>query len=155
VNSFAEWVRQILGGDQGTFSVGLVTTSVLYCVGPMTLLGCLQDGLEGKSELLRLKATLDGISAIFFAAAFGYGVLLTAFVILVFQGALTLLARPLRPYLSDEAMIAEVSGTGGVLIMAIATGIAGIKSFPVADYLPALLLAPGCVRVFGALVKTS
>ena len=94
LESFAEWARVSLGPlASGRFTEAVVTTSILFCIGPMTLLGCLQDGLEGKIELLAIKSTLDGIGAVFFAAALGPGVLLTALIVLVFQGALTLAAR--------------------------------------------------------------
>ena len=93
--SFSEWAKTSLGGT-GKFSEAVVTTSVLFCVGPMTLLGCLEDGLEGKIDLLKIKSTLDGVGAVFFAATLGPGVLVTAGVVLVVQGALTLSAKSLQ-----------------------------------------------------------
>ena len=85
LDRLAEGFRQLVGGE-GDFNLGFVTASILYCVGPMTLLGCIQDGIEGKSELLRLKSMLDGITSVFFAASMGVGVLASAATVLVFQG---------------------------------------------------------------------
>ncbi len=145
---FSEWARQHLGGG-GTFNQTLIGTSVLFCVGPMTLLGCLQDGIEGKFEILALKSTLDGIAAIFFAAVDSKGVLATALVVLVVQGTLTLAARRLQKFAKDEHLIAEATAAGGALILATGLGLLEIKKMPVETYLPALILAP----VFAAIAR--
>jgi uncharacterized membrane protein YqgA involved in biofilm formation len=137
----SEWAKATLGGT-GRFSEAVVTTSVLFCVGPMTLLGCLEDGLEGKTDLLKIKSTLDGVGAVFFAATLGPGVLVTAAIVLVVQGALTLSARSLRSFAQDEVLVAEATAVGGIMMIATALGLLGIKSLPVANYLPALALAP-------------
>lgn len=139
---FAEWARTSLGGEKGSFNEGLITASVLFCVGPMTLLGCLQDGLEGKIELLALKSTLDGIVSVFFAAAMGAGVLVSAAVVLVVQGALTLLAHPLRGLAGDQELMNDTSSAGGVLLMGIGLGMLKILHLSMATYLPALILVP-------------
>lgn len=141
LEAFSEWARRLLGGG-GTFNEAFITTSVLFCVGPMTLLGCLQDGLEGKIELLTVKALMDGICAVLFAATLGPGVLLTAVVVLVVQGALTLAARSLRKLAQDEALLADAGGAGGPILVAIGLGLAGVASLRSADFLPALVLAP-------------
>lgn len=141
LNLLGEWMKLHLGGG-GRFTEGLVTTSVLYCVGPMTLMGCIQDGLEGKSELLQLKSVMDGITAIFFAAAMGSGVLITALIVLIFQGSLTLMARPLRRYAEDEELMSEATGAGGILMLGIGLGLLDIKHVGIANFLPSLFLAP-------------
>jgi uncharacterized membrane protein YqgA involved in biofilm formation len=141
LSAFAEWTRARLGGG-GRFNEGLVFTSVLFCVGPMTLLGCLQDGIEGNIELLAVKSTLDGIGSIFFAAAFGPAVLVTAAVVLVFQGALTLCARRLQNLAKDEEMLAEVTAVGGAVMLGIAFGLLDIKKVRMETYLPSLAIAP-------------
>jgi hypothetical protein len=140
-DNFAETMKHVFHGG-GNFTEGLITASVLFCVGPMTLLGCLEDGLEGKSELLQLKSTMDGFAAFFFAVTLGAGVLVSALVVLVFQGALTLLATPLRPVAKDTELIAEISAVGGTMMMAIGLKLLDIKSIPVADFLPSLAVAP-------------
>jgi uncharacterized membrane protein YqgA involved in biofilm formation len=139
--AFAEQIRLRFGGG-GTFNEGLITTSVLFCVGPMTLLGCLQDGIEGKIELLAVKSTLDGISAFFFAAALGQGVIVTALIVLIVQGGLTLAARPLHRFAKDEALIAEATAVGGALMLGIGLGLLNIAKLSMETYLPALVLAP-------------
>lgn len=143
---FGEWAKATLGGE-GRFAEGVVTASVLFCIGPTTLLGCIQDGLEKKIDLLALKSTLDFFAAIFLAATMGWGVLLSAAVVLVFQGILTLSARFLRPVAQDEALLAELTGTGGIMILGIGLGLLEIKSLPTADYLPAIFLAPCFVAI--------
>lgn len=151
LDGLAETVKRTIGaeGDRG-FVETLVGASILYCVGPMTLLGCIQDRLEGKIDLLAVKSTMDGFVAVFFGAISGPAILATAAVVLVFQGALTLLAGSLKPIADDEEMLSDLSGTGGVMLVAIGIGLIatgrgealqGLK-LPVAAYLPALVFAP-------------
>lgn len=142
----AEWAKQTLGGS-GRFSEAIITTTVLFCVGPMTLLGCLRDGLARDMELLAIKSLLDGIAAFFFAAALGPGVLVTAFVVLIVQSTLTLLAGLLRPLADDETLLADLTGTGGPILLAIGLGLIGIASIPSENFLPALVLAPVIVAL--------
>ena len=141
IEHLAEWVRHSVGGT-GTFSEGFVTACVLFCIGPMTLLGCIQDGLEGKSELLNLKSTMDGFASVFLAASLGIGVFFSAAFVLIFQGLLTLAARPLSGLRNDEELLAELGGAGGPIMMAIGLMLLDIKKLPTADYLPALVIAP-------------
>jgi uncharacterized membrane protein YqgA involved in biofilm formation len=129
-------------GGSGRFSEAVITPTLLFCIGPMTLIGCLEDGLERKIDLLAVKSTIDGFSAFFLAATLGAGVLLSAVLLLLIQGALTLGAKSIRPLASDEALLGEVSGAGGILLLAIGLGLLELKKLPVADYLPALILAP-------------
>ena len=144
MESFSNWAKASFGGkDSGHFNEALIGTSLLFCVGPMTLLGCIQDALEGKIELLAIKSTLDGIAGFFFAAALSYrGVLVTAGVVLVFQSLLTFLARPLRPLAKDADILNELSACGGIMMMGIGVNLLEIKSIAVEDYLPALVVAP-------------
>ena len=143
IENFADWAKSTLGATgQDHFTTGLVAASVLFCIGPMTLVGCVEDGLEGRSELLAIKSTMDGIVSIFFAAAWGYGVLLSALVVLIFQSALTLMAGLLRPVAKDPDVLAEISGVGGVMLLSIALGLLDLKNLPTANFLPALILGP-------------
>ncbi len=128
-------------GD-GDFARGFITTSILFCVGPMTLLGCLNDGLRGDYRLLAIKSTLDGVSAIAFASALGWGVLLSAGTVLVVQGALSLGAHALAPLLSDPAGQAELFAAGGVMMLGLGLRILELKPIRVGNMLPALLYAP-------------
>lgn len=139
----AEWIKGAFGvRDQGGFVDVMITTSVLYCVGPMTLLGCMQDRLEKRIDLLALKSTMDGIAAVFFGAISGPAMVATAAVVLVFQTALTVAAKPLKPLGDDEEMLADLTGSGGVMLVGTGLGLLAIKALPVANYLPALALAP-------------
>lgn len=143
LESFGEWARRTVGG-QGGFTQVVVTTSILFCVGPMTLLGCLRDALEDDMELLAIKSTMDGFVALFFAATVsgGEGLLVTAVVVFVVQGAITIAASPLKRFANDEHMIAEATATGGAMLCGIGLGLLELKDIPVANYIPALLLAP-------------
>jgi uncharacterized membrane protein YqgA involved in biofilm formation len=148
ITHFAEWARVHLGATSGsTFAQGLVTSFVLFCVGPMTLLGCLQDALEQKIHLLAVKSTLDGIAAVFLAAAMGYGVLVTAILVLIFQGILTLTARRLKPIVDEEGAIDELSGAGGAILLATGLGLLEITDLHSANYLPAIFIAPAIVLI--------
>ncbi|MCX7800607.1 MAG: DUF554 domain-containing protein [Fimbriimonadales bacterium] len=142
LEAFSEFARRNLGGG-GEFNRTVVTTTILYCVGPMTLLGCLRDGLEGDWELLGIKGMMDGIGAVFFAATMDpVGVLVTAGVLLVFQGSLTLMAKPLRAFLEDEEYGLEMAAAGGLMMVSIGLALLRVRELPTADYLPALALAP-------------
>jgi len=146
IQMISEWARSAVGGD-GDFNQGFITACVLFCIGPMTLMGCLQDALERKTELLNVKSMLDGISSIFLAGAFGLGVLLSAIFVLLFQGILTLLAKPLQKYARDEALMAEATATGGILMMCTGLSLAQIRDFSTVLFLPALFVAPVIVRI--------
>jgi hypothetical protein len=147
INAMAEWAKHRMGGG-AHFTDALVGTFILYCVGPMTLLGCLQDGIEGKWDLLAIKGLMDGIGAIFFAAALDpLGVLATAIALFVFQGALTLAARFLKGVAEDKELVGETSAAGGLLLLAIGLNLMGVKDLRVANYLPALVFAPAIVIV--------
>jgi uncharacterized membrane protein YqgA involved in biofilm formation len=145
-----------LGGHRGSkpgtgeaFSRGFVTTSILFCVGPVTLLGCLQDGLTGDIRLLAIKSVLDGFSAIAFASALGWGVLCSAGTVLVVQGGLTFSAHALNGALTP-AMTAELFATGGVMMLGLGIQLLELKPIRVANLLPALLLAPALVAMVEA-----
>ena len=122
-------------------SRAFVTTSLLFCVGPLTILGSLQDGLTGDYRLLALKSALDFVAALSFASVLGWGVLLSAGTVLVVQGVLTLSAGLLEGVLT-ETMILATTATGGVLILGIGLILLDLKEVRVANMLPALLVAP-------------
>jgi uncharacterized protein len=153
LGAFAE--RRLTGKSEGgDFARGFVVTSILFCVGPMTILGCLNDGLRGDYQLLAVKSTLDGISAVAFASALGWGVLLSAGTVLIVQGALTLGAHALAPYLNDAGMRAELFAAGGVMMLGLGLRLLELKPVRVANLLPALIYAPmlvQAVRWIGAL----
>jgi len=127
-------------GEKGhTLVEGFVTASLLFCVGAMTVLGSIQDGL-GDPTVLYLKATLDGFAALFLAATLGAGVGLSAIPVLVIQGGIALGAQSLEPIITP-AVIASISAVGGGLITAIGIDLLGIKRLPVGNMLPAIVIA--------------
>jgi uncharacterized membrane protein YqgA involved in biofilm formation len=139
-------------GGASRVSEAFVTSSLLFCVGPLTVVGSIQDGLTGNYQTLASKALLDGFASIAFAAALGWGVALAAGTVLVVQGGLTLAAGLFENVLGEgsEPLAALVSA-GGVLIIGIALKLLGVKDVRVGNYLPALVLAPcivGVVSVF-------
>jgi uncharacterized membrane protein YqgA involved in biofilm formation len=150
LEAFGDWLERRVGvddaGEGSDFSRGFVTTSILFCVGPVTLMGCIQDGLHGDYNLLAVKSVLDGISALAFASALGWGVLFSAGTVLVVQGALTLGARTLSGVLTP-AMDAELFATGGVILLGLGIRLLGLKPVRVANFLPGLVVAPLLVSV--------
>ena len=141
INALGMWAQEQFGDTSGKFQEAFVTTSILFCVGPMTVLGCLEDGLQGKIRLLGLKSILDGVSSVFFAASLGIGVLLSAGTVLLVQGALTLGARSMRKIAESEHILSEITGSGGLILIMIGLGLLELRALPTADFLPALLFA--------------
>jgi uncharacterized membrane protein YqgA involved in biofilm formation len=128
-------------GRASTVSEAFVTASIVFCVGPLTFLGSIQNGLTGDAGLLTIKSVLDGFTAIALAATLGWGVLLTIVVILVYQGGLALGAAALAGLLSD-AQLREMNAVGGLLILGVGLKLLKIADVKVADFLPAILVAP-------------
>ncbi len=126
---------------RGDFTKGFVTASLVFCVGPMTVVGSLQEGISGDASLLIMKSVLDGFTSMAFAASLGMGVTFSAIVVLVVQGGLTLSAGALGGLLSDE-MVLEMTAAGGVLLIGISLMMLEIKRIRVANLLPALAIAP-------------
>ncbi|HEX2087142.1 MAG TPA: DUF554 domain-containing protein [Solirubrobacteraceae bacterium] len=129
------------GDGHSTVSEGFFTATLLFCVGPLTVLGSIEDGLQGDPELLVTKAILDGFASIALAAALGFGVGLAAVSVLVIQGTLTLGAGLFEDVLVGEPLLALTSA-GGVLIIGISLKLLDVKDVKVGNYLPALVLAP-------------
>jgi uncharacterized protein len=127
--------------DRQRFIEGFVTASLVFCVGPLTILGSLQDGLGEGIDQLALKSTLDGFAAIAFAASLGWGVAASAITVALVQGTLTVLGWALGGVLSD-AQVSALTATGGLLLVGVGLRLLRIKPVPVADLLPALVIAP-------------
>jgi uncharacterized membrane protein YqgA involved in biofilm formation len=140
-------------GSGGTVAEAFVTASIVFCVGPLTFLGSIQNGLTGDASLLAIKSVLDGFTAIALAATLGWGVLLTIPVILLYQGGLALGASLFAGLLS-ELQLREMSAVGGLLIIGVGLKLLGIRDVAVADFLPALIVAPLLVAAV-ALVQRS
>lgn len=128
-------------GEKASLAEGLVTSTLLFCVGSMTVTGSIQAGLAGDNSILITKATLDLVSSMMLASSLGAGVLLSAVSVFVIQGALVLLAGFLSPFMTAGA-INEMTCAGSLLIVMIGTNLMGISKIKVADYLPAILFAP-------------
>ncbi len=122
-------------------SRAFVTTSLLFCVGPLTFLGSLQDGISGDYRLLALKSALDFVASLSFASVLGWGVLLSAGSVLVVQGGLTLAGAFFGAFM-DKPMILAMTSTGGVLLVGLGLGLLELKEVRVANMLPALIVAP-------------
>ncbi len=131
------------------FVEGFVTSSLVFCVGPLTILGSLTEGLGGGADQLLLKAALDGFAAIAFAAAFGWGVAASVLTLVVVQGGLTLLGVAVGDVLPD-AHLAAITATGGLLLVAVALRLLDIRQVKVGDMLPALAVAPLLVALVAA-----
>jgi uncharacterized membrane protein YqgA involved in biofilm formation len=134
--------------EHSTVSEGFVDASLLFCVGSLTIVGSIQDGLTGDYQILATKAVLDGFASIALAATLGWGVGLSIFTILLVQGSLTLGAGVFDDILVGETL-AVLTSAGGVTIIGIALKLLGVKDVKVANYLPALVIAPGLVGLVG------
>lgn len=142
---FSRGDSQAAGSER--FVRGFTTASLVFCVGPMAILGSIQDGLSGDLTLLAAKSAMDGFAAMVFAASFGIGVVLSAVPVFLYQGGLTLLAVEAEA-LFTPGMMAELTATGGVLIMALGISrMLEIVQIRVANYLPALVFAPAIVAL--------
>lgn len=151
VEGVGSWLQRRLAGTQDSaerrrFIEGFVVASLIFCTGPLTILGSLNDGLGNGADQLFLKATLDGFAAVAFAASFGWGVAASAVTVVVVQGSLTLAGLALGDVLPD-AQLAAVTATGGLLLVGVGLRLLRIREIPVADLLPALLVAPVLVTV--------
>jgi uncharacterized membrane protein YqgA involved in biofilm formation len=132
------------GGDAAgreRFIQGFVTSSLVFCVGPLTILGSINEGLGNGADQLLLKSALDAFASIAFAASFGWGVGFSVISLIVIQGGLTLLGAVLGSFVPD-AHLSALTATGGLVLLGVAFRLLELKQVKVADYLPALLVAP-------------
>jgi uncharacterized membrane protein YqgA involved in biofilm formation len=142
-----EALKRRFGRGQARFTEGFVVASLVFCVGPLTILGSIQDGLRGDYSLLAVKALLDGFAALAFASALGWGVGFSIVTILVYQGGLSLAASGVAGAF-DAEKIAAITAAGGVLIIGIGLRLLELREIRVANLLPALVLAPVSVWLF-------
>ncbi len=139
-----DWLQKSVRGG-GKFTEGFVATSLLFCVGPMAIVGCLNNGLSGDGRLLMVKAVMDGLASVVFSSTYGIGVSFSSVMILLYQGGLSLAAGGLAQSLSnpaDDPRVALISGVGGLMVMGIGFNLLEIGVVRVSSFLPALLLAP-------------
>jgi uncharacterized membrane protein YqgA involved in biofilm formation len=146
LEGFGGWLQRRLTPAEGSegrarFIEGFVTASIIFCAGPLTILGSITEGVGNGADQLLLKSALDGFAAIAFAASFGWGVVASALAVLVIQGSLTLLGAGLGDFLPDPEL-AALTTTGGLLLVGVALRLLELKQVKVADLLPALVVAP-------------
>ncbi len=142
MNNFASKVEKKLSkksDGKSNMAQGLVTATLLYCVGAMAVVGSLESGISGDHSTLITKSVIDGVSSIVLASTLGYGVLLSAAPLFVYQGGITLLAGVLAPFLNDYT-VAHMTCVGSLLIIAIALNMIGITKIKVMNSLPAVFL---------------
>jgi uncharacterized membrane protein YqgA involved in biofilm formation len=151
LEDLAGWLQRRFAGGQASegrarFVEGFVDSSLVFCIGPLAVLGALSDGLGQGIEQLALKSTLDGFASIAFAASLGWGVAASALAVGLWQGTLTLLGAWLGEFLS-AAMVASLTAAGGVLLLGVGLRLLHIRQVPVGDMLPALVIAPALTAV--------
>jgi uncharacterized protein len=142
LDRLGQWLQATLTrSSQSSFAEGFVTASLVFCIGPMAILGSIQDGLSGDYNVLAVKSLLDGFASIAFSASLGWGVAVSIIPLFLYQGSITLFAGVLSEILS-EPMIAEMTATGGLIIVGIGLKLLRIKELRLASFLPALAIAP-------------
>lgn len=138
-----DWAQRKLARPGSTLSEAFVTASLLFCVGPLSILGPLENGLSGDTTKLVIKATLDGFASLAIGATLGWGVLLSIGVILAYQGSISLLAHLISPALhANPDTITELTATGGLILLAIGLKLLKLRDLRVANWLPALVVTP-------------
>ncbi len=140
LDRLGERLKKMSRSESSNFSEGMVTAFLLYCMGSMTVLGAIEEGLGSYPNLLLAKSVLDGISAIALTSTLGVGVLFSIIPLIVFQGGLTLFAELVQVYLT-ETVISEISATGGLLLLGLGISILEIKKIKTVNMIPALLFA--------------
>lgn len=161
LNSLGERIQRKLAiwnpnltGESQKFVTGFVSASLLFCIGPMAILGSIQDGISGDFQMLAIKSLLDGIGSIAFASTLGVGIMFSAVVILVYQGATSLLSGWIGQGFGDAA-VAEMTATGGVILVGIGiSNLLQIKKIRTGSFLPAIFLAVLIVLLLNALGVT-
>ncbi|MGB3368913.1 MAG: DUF554 domain-containing protein [Acidaminobacteraceae bacterium] len=139
LNKIGEFLESKFASKGGNISKGFVTSSLVYCVGSMAIIGALESGLSGNHQTLFAKSTLDGISAIVFSSTMGIGVMLSSVSVFLYQGAITLLSSLLKDVLI-ASVVTEMSATGGLLILALGFNMLEFKNIKVGNMLPAIFM---------------
>lgn len=137
-----KWLECKLRASPGSISKGFMTSSLIYCVGAMAVVGAIQDGMTGNAEILYAKAMLDGISSVIFTSSLGVGVLFSAAAVFIYQGTITLMANYVGPLITST-IIAEITATGGLLIIGIALNMLDVRRIKVVNLLPSILVSVG------------
>lgn len=144
LSATGDWLRNLFKGG-GSFTEGFVAASLLFCIGPMALIGSLNNGLAGNNTLLSIKSAMDGIASIAFGSSYGIGVAFSVLPVLIYQGGLSIAAGLLAQSMSDPTTDPAVllsSGVGGLIIMGLGLNLLEVTQISIAAFLPGLLLAP-------------
>ena len=147
LNSLGEYLKARINTGSSTFTEGFVTTTLFYCVGSMSILGALQEGLQGDPSLLFTKGMMDGTLTILFAASLGVGTLFSALPLLIYEGGITLAAGWFGTFLTP-AMIDNMSGVGGLMIVGLGLNLLQVAQIKVSNFLPGLLVVVLLTRLF-------
>lgn len=146
LNKVGDFARRMMSKNEGAssnkFSEGFVTCTLLFCIGPMAIVGSIQDGIDGNFKLLALKSVMDGLAAMAFARTFGAGVMLSALPLFAYEGSITIAANYIQPYLAKPGLLDALNATGGLIVVCISVVIFEIQKVPLGNYLPALVVAP-------------
>ena len=141
LNRFGQWAQDRISRDKNSsFAEGFITTSLLYCVGAMAIIGSIESGLMGDHSIIFTKSVIDGVSAVIFAASLGVGVLFSAASVLVYQGSIEFFAGYLQNVFTPE-LITQISAVGGVMMIALGLNLALSAKFKVANMLPGFIFA--------------
>ena len=147
VAKMSNWLKSKMKIGDERFSEGLCTSFLLFCIGSMTILGAIEEGCMGKSDLLFTKSLMDGFSAIILASAFGVGVIVSSIPLLIFQGGLTILAMWASSFFTTE-IITGLTNVGGVMLIGLAINILEIKKLRIMNMLPALIVVAIMLWIF-------
>jgi uncharacterized membrane protein YqgA involved in biofilm formation len=143
--------RNGVSEDRNLFIKGFLTSTLVFCIGPMAILGSLEDGISGNINTLVVKSILDGFGAMAFASTLGPGVLFSSFMVLVYQGAISLTAHQVQK-IATTSMMEELTATGGIILVGIAmSSLLELKKIRTASFLPALIIAPIIVYILSLL----
>lgn len=145
LNAVGKWLETKVGKqDKGSVATGFVTATLVFVVGAMSIVGALDSGLRQQHDVLYTKALIDGFCAILFTSTLGIGVMFSAIPVVLYQGAITLMSTQIEQFVPQElmdALIVEITGTGGIMIVAIGLNLLGVTKIRVANLLPGLLVA--------------
>jgi uncharacterized membrane protein YqgA involved in biofilm formation len=147
LEALGEFIKRKVKSKSGNFVLGFVTSSLVFCIGPLTIVGSIQDGVSGDASVLYAKSLLDGFASIVFASTLGVGVLFSSLTVLIFQGGLTILGTKLSFLLRPE-ILNELIATGGLIIVGIGIFLLGIKKIKVGNFLPALAVVVILALIF-------
>lgn len=148
ITRFGDSIKNKFKSKNSKFSEGLVTAFLLFCMGSVTILGAIEEGLGGEPNLLLAKSVLDGVSSIALAAALGFGVAFSIIPLLIYQGGLTILASHFGDYFS-ETIINELTAVGGLMLIGLGITILGIKQLKILNMIPSLIVIVLLVYFFG------